>query len=430
MTVYFYTLGCKVNQYESQAMGEALKKDGFELCRDAKSADLIVVNSCTVTAESSRKTRQAVRRFRSSNKNAVILLTGCMVQSFPEEAEKMTEADIIVGNTDYDKIRGYVCDFFKNRSRIYDIKNHPNKGEHYTDLSVSGFSEHTRAYMKIEDGCNRFCSYCIIPYARGRVRSRSVNEIREEASRLAENGYKEIVLVGINLSSFGQDTGTELCDAVEAVAEAEEIERVRLGSLECDQISDEALDRLAKCKKFCPQFHLSLQSGCDKTLREMNRKYDTAFYREFVERIRARFENPSITTDIMVGFSGESEQDFEESRAFAESIGFARTHIFVYSVRKGTMAAGRKDKIELKVKQERSRRMQETALSSEKKFLQSQVGLVSNVLFEEVRDGAYEGYTENYTRVCVKTDCPIEGKILPVRIISARDDRCEGILDI
>lgn len=427
MTVCFYTLGCKVNQYESQAMGEALEQTGFTLCSDAKSADLIIVNSCTVTAESSRKTRQAVRRFKTNNPDAVILLTGCMVQAFPKEAAKMAEADIIMGNTDYDKISETVEEFLKKRRCMVRVGEHL-KGERYTDISVSGFSEHTRAYMKIEDGCNRFCSYCIIPYARGRVRSRSVEDIRNEAKVLAENGYKEIVLVGINLSAFGQDTGAELCDAVEAVAEADGIERVRLGSLECDQISDAALDRLANCKNFCPQFHLSLQSGCDKTLKEMNRRYDTAFYRELVERIRARFENPSITTDIMVGFPGETEEDFEESRAFAEKIGFARSHIFVYSAREGTKAAERKDKIELKIKQERSRRMQETALKTEKAFLQSQVGVISNVLFEEAINGAFEGYTDNYTRVRVKSDRPLEGQLLPVRITAAGDDCCEGVL--
>lgn len=429
MTVFFYTLGCKVNQYESQAMGEILQNDGFSVVSNPKNADIIVVNSCTVTGESSRKTRQTIRRLKKNNPKAVVMLTGCMVQAFPKAAAEIDEADIVIGNTDYDKVAEVIDEYLENRHRIVAVKEHKT-GEKYTELSVSGFSEHTRSYMKIEDGCNRFCSYCIIPYARGRVRSRSVEDIKSEALRLAENGFKEIVLVGINLSAFGQDTGAELCDAVEAVAAVSGIERVRLGSLECDMISDNVLDRLAKCSKFCPQFHLSLQSGCDKTLKEMNRKYDKDFYRDLVKRIRLRFENPSITTDVMVGFSGETEQDFEESRAFVEEIGFARSHIFIYSVREGTKAAERTDRVDLKVKQERSQRMQQAALYCEKAFLQSQVGRISKVLFEEMVDGIWEGYTENYTRVRVRSDCPLEGKILPVLITAVGDGLCDGELQI
>ena len=427
MKAAFYTLGCKVNQYESQAMGEILQNRGFSVVLNPKTADIIVVNSCTVTGESSRKTRQTIRRLKKNNPKAVIMLTGCMVQAFPQAAAELTEADIVIGNTDYDKVAEVIDEYFEKHNRIVAVKEHKT-GEKYTELSVSGFSEHTRSYMKIEDGCNRFCSYCIIPYARGRVRSRSVEDIKTEALRLSQNGFKEIVLVGINLSAFGQDTGTELCDAVEAVAAVDGIERVRLGSLECDMISDNALDRLANCSKFCPQFHLSLQSGCDKTLKEMNRKYDKEFYRDLVKRIRSRFENPSITTDVMVGFSGETEQDFEESRAFVEEIGFARSHIFIYSVREGTKAAERTDRVDLKVKQERSQRMQATAICSEKAFLQSQVGRILNVLFEEMVVGAWEGYTENYTRVRVNSDCSLEWKILPVLITAVGDGLCDGEL--
>lgn len=427
MTVYFYTLGCKVNQYESQAMCELLKKAGFECVTSPKEADLVVVNSCTVTAESSRKTRQAVRRFKSGNPQAVILLTGCMVQAFPEMAIGLSEADIVLGNTEYDNIVEIVGEYFETKRRIVRVGEHKN-GEKYCEIKAESFAEHTRSYMKIEDGCNRFCSYCIIPYARGRVRSRSLENIRAEAYKLAENGYKEIVLVGINLSAFGQDIGAELCDAVDAAAEPEGIKRVRLGSLECDTISDEALDRLAENDKFCPQFHLSLQSGCDKTLKEMNRKYDTAFYEDFVKRIRERFLNPSITTDIMVGFQGETDEDFEQSRVFVEKIGFARTHIFCYSVREGTKAAQRTDRVPNLEKQRRSVLMQSTAGKCEREFLESQIGLVSQVLFEEQVDGFWEGYTENYTRVRVKADRPLEGEILSVRITGAGDGVCDGKL--
>lgn len=427
MTVYFYTLGCKVNQYESQAMSEMLRKVGFKCVDSAAEAQLVVVNSCTVTAESSRKTRQAVRRFKGKNPEAVILLTGCMVQAFPEMAIGIKEADIVLGNTEYDKISSIVTEYFERKERIVHIGKHENK-EKYCEIKAESFAEHTRAYMKIEDGCNRFCSYCIIPYARGRVRSRALEDIRIEAGKLAENGYKEIVLVGINLSAYGLDTSFELCDAVEVAAEPEGIKRVRLGSLECDTISDEALDRLAECQKFCPQFHLSLQSGCDKTLREMNRKYDTAFYEDFVGRIRSRFQNPSITTDIMVGFQGETDEDFEQSRAFLEKIGFARTHIFSYSVREGTKAALRTDRVPNAEKQRRSFLMQRAAEKCEREFLQSQVGLVSEVLFEEKVNGYWEGYTENYTRVRVLSNQPLEGEILTVKITAAGDGVCYGEL--
>lgn len=427
MTVYFYTLGCKVNQYESQAMAKMLSSIGFSQTNSAREADLIVVNSCTVTAESSRKTRQAVRRFRSVSPNSVVLLTGCMVQAFPQMAKDLLEADIVLGNTEYDKVADIVSEYLKEKQRIIRIGEH-NLNEKYCEIKATDFAEHTRSYMKIEDGCNRFCSYCIIPYARGRVRSRALEDIRDEAFKLAENGYKEIVLVGINLSAFGSDTGTELCDAVEAAATPDGIKRVRLGSLECDTISDQALDRLARCEKFCPQFHLSLQSGCDKTLKEMNRKYDTAFFEDFVERIRHRFKNPSITTDIMVGFQGETDEDFNESVTFLEKIGFARTHVFSYSVREGTVAAKRTDRVPNSIKQQRSSLMQEAANRSEQKFLQSQIGLTSEVLFEEKTDGYWEGYTENYTRVKVISESSLEGKIVKVKIISANDGICEGII--
>ncbi|MBO5912848.1 MAG: MiaB/RimO family radical SAM methylthiotransferase, partial [Clostridia bacterium] len=266
------------------------------------------------------------------------------------------------------------------------------------------------------------CSYCIIPYARGRVRSRSLESIKKEAEALAEKGYKEIVLVGINLSAFGSDTGLELCDAVEAVSSVEGIMRVRLGSLECDQISDNALDRLSHNEKFCPQFHLSLQSGCDKTLKEMNRKYDTAFYRDLVARIRAKFQNPSITTDIMVGFAGETDEDFKASCDFMKEIGFARSHTFVYSMREGTVAAKRPDQVDPTVKQERSRIMQEICLNSEQDFLKLQLDTVAKVLLETEKDGIWEGYTENYTRVKVKAPENKENDIIAVKLTATQDD--------
>lgn len=419
MTVSFSTLGCKVNQYESQSLTELFIKRGFTVVPENKKCDIIVVNSCTVTAESNRKTRQTVRRLRRNCPNSLIVLTGCMAQAFPKEAAAIKEVDLVIGNSHYDTLPDLCIKALDGGFNRVSVSPHEAI---YTDISVSDFSEHTRAYIKIEDGCNRFCSYCIIPFARGRVRSRSIESIKQEAVVLADKGYKEIVLVGINLSAFGTDTGCELCDAVDAVSSVEGVHRVRLGSLECDQISDECLKRLANNPKFCPQFHLSLQSGCDKTLKEMNRKYDTAFYRDLVDRIRQQFENPSITTDIMVGFHGESDEDFENTCRFVESIGFARSHIFVYSVRQGTKAALRNDAVDPQKKQERSRKMQEICSKSEQEFLQSQMGTTAKVLLETETDGLWEGYTENFTRVKLKTDTAAEGDILSTRLISVCGD--------
>ncbi|MFR7854080.1 MAG: tRNA (N(6)-L-threonylcarbamoyladenosine(37)-C(2))-methylthiotransferase MtaB [Acutalibacteraceae bacterium] len=427
MKVQFYTLGCKVNQYESEAMGELFEKRGYTVVGEDEPADIVIINSCTVTAESNRKTRQTVRKARRKNSQAVIVLTGCMAQAFPDEAAKIVEADIVVGNKNEDKIPDLCERFIAERKAMHIFEEHET-GEKITDFTVTGFSEHTRSYIKIEDGCNRFCSYCIIPYARGRVRSKSVGAIAAEAEGLSRSGYKEIVLVGINLSAYGQDTGAGLCDAVLAAAAPEGIERVRLGSLECDQISDDALLKLSECKEFCPQFHLSLQSGCDRTLREMNRKYDTAFYRDLVERIRRIFPDASITTDIMVGFPGESDEDFKESCDFVRETGFARSHVFIYSEREGTPAARRHDAVDKSVRAERAHIMGDICRQCERDFLKAQCGKTEKVLFETESDGYWEGYTGNYTRIKVKSAGDLEGKILPVVLTAANEDYCIGEL--
>lgn len=427
MKVQFYTLGCKVNQYESEAMGELFEKRGYTVVGENEPADIVIINSCTVTAESNRKTRQTVRKARRKNSQAVIVLTGCMAQAFPDEAAKIVEADIVVGNKNEDKIPDLCERFIAERKAMHIFEEHET-GEKITDFTVTGFSEHTRSYIKIEDGCNRFCSYCIIPYARGRVRSKSVGAIAAEAEGLSRSGYKEIVLVGINLSAYGQDTGAGLCDAVLAAAAPEGIERVRLGSLECDQISDDALLKLSECKEFCPQFHLSLQSGCDRTLREMNRKYDTAFYRDLVERIRRIFPDASITTDIMVGFPGESDEDFKESCDFVRETGFARSHVFIYSEREGTPAARRHDAVDKSVRAERAHIMGDICRQCERDFLKAQCGKTEKVLFETESDGYWEGYTGNYTRVKVKSAGDLEGEILPVVLTAANEDYCIGEL--
>lgn len=427
MTVSFSTLGCKVNQYESEALAEIFEAKGFTVLPSGEAADIIIVNSCTVTAESNRKVRQTVRKLRRKAPEALIVLTGCMAQAFPEECKEIKEANLIIGNSHYDKLPDICINTLNQKTDCICVVPH-EKG--YTDIGVSKLTEHTRGYIKIEDGCNRFCSYCIIPYARGRVRSRSLESIKKEAEALATAGYKEAVLVGINLSAFGLDTGNELCDAVEVVSSVDGIKRVRLGSLECDQISDNALEKLAANEKFCPQFHLSLQSGCDKTLKEMNRKYDTAFYKDLVARIRAKFQNPTITTDIMVGFMGESDEDFKKSCDFIKEIGFARSHVFVYSVREGTAAAKRTDKVSPEIQQQRAKVMQKICENTEKEFLQSQIGTLAKVLLENVTDGVWEGYSENYTRIKIPNLTAAEGDIVTVRITAAENDYCIGEIEV
>lgn len=425
MNIYFYTLGCKVNQYESRSIGEQMTAAGHTVVPTSDGADVVVVNSCTVTSESDRKTRQAVRRFRRSLPDAVIILAGCMPQAFPDEAKELDSADIVTGNLSPARIPILLEQFLKNGQRIVEIAPHTRK-ETYSTPPIADFGERTRAFMKIEDGCDRYCTYCIIPKARGSVRSKPIGEIEEEARRLAEKGFSEIVLVGINLTSYGKDTGLSICDAVEAAAKPEGIRRVRLGSLEPDHISDETLDRLHKQKKFCEQFHLALQSGCDATLKRMNRHYDTAFYEDLVERIRAKFDNPSITTDIMVGFAGETEEEFAQNVDFLQKIGFARAHVFAYSRREGTVAAALKEQVPNAEKERRAAVMGQAARSCEAAFLKTQVGRVEEVLFETCQNGLLEGYTKNYTRVKAAGDRSLQGEIRQVRLTDAHEDFCVG----
>lgn len=424
MNILFHTLGCKVNQYETEVMREALINLGHTNDKELP-IDAVIINSCTVTAESDRKTRQLVRRMRREYPDAVITLTGCMVQAFPKEAENLTQADIIIGNRDVSKIVDAINKY--DDKRIFEISEHQS-GDLYNTIGLSSFLEHTRAFMKIQDGCDRFCTYCIIPFARGRVRSRAVDDIKKEAERLAKNGYCEIVLVGINLTSYGKGENFDLCDAVDAVCEVDGIKRVRLGSLEPDHITDKMLNRFKSQSKFCPQFHLSLQSGCDETLKRMNRHYDTAFYEDLVIRIRNIFADAAITTDIMVGFAGETQEEFEHSVAFAKKIGFARAHIFAYSRRSGTVAAGLKNQVSNAEKQARAHIMAEATRQTEIEFLKSQIGTTYPVLFETQEKGTAEGYTPNYTRVIVNTQKALTGQICDVLIKSTQDDYCIGEL--
>ncbi|MBR5501827.1 MAG: tRNA (N(6)-L-threonylcarbamoyladenosine(37)-C(2))-methylthiotransferase MtaB [Oscillospiraceae bacterium] len=336
MSVYIETFGCKVNSYESAALYKLFGEAGHAPAESMQRADIVVINSCTVTENSDRKARSFVNKTRRENPNAVLVLCGCFPQAFPEKAEGL-DVDILMGSGTRLETVAAVQQFTETRERQNRIRT--LKDAAFEPLQADELLEHTRAFLKIQDGCQRFCAYCAIPMARGPVRSMPLEEVKRQAQRFAEKGYREIVLAGINLSAYGSDLGCDLGDAVLAAAEAEGIVRIRLGSLECDILTDEMLDKFASCSKFCPQFHLSLQSGSDETLRRMHRRYRAAEYAAVCERIRARFDAPTFTTDIICGFPGETEQDHADSVAFCESIGFIRAHVFPYSRRAGTAAA-------------------------------------------------------------------------------------------
>ena len=428
MKVKFVTLGCKVNQVESEAMREALLAAGFQEAAGGETADVVVVNSCTVTATSDQKARQALRREKKRNPGAVAVLTGCWPQAFPQEAQEFLEADVVLGTARRGDLVPRLLEYLSTKQRVVDIAPH-QKGEKFEKLTISAMHGRTRAFVKIEDGCDRFCSYCIIPYARGRVRSKPLEDIREEAARLGEAGYKEVVLTGINLPAYGKDLGGDLCDAVEAACAASGILRVRLGSLEPEQLTPPVIARLAAQEKLCPQFHLSLQSGCDDTLRRMNRHYTTAEYRQIVGDLRKAFPNCAVTTDIMVGFAGETEEEFGESLAFAKEIAFAKVHVFAYSRRPGTRAYDMPGQVPNREKERRSREMIAATLETQRAFFAAQTGRVEEVLFEQERDrNVYEGYTRNYTPVRVASAAPLQGQIRQVRLTQALEDFCLGEL--
>lgn len=427
MNFNIVTLGCKVNQYESEAMREDMLKNGFSSAENKDFADIFIINTCTVTSVSDAKNRKLIRRIRRNNPNAVIVLTGCMPQAFPDEMKQFHECDIILGNKQRAALVPSIEKFLSQKTPFINIPAHENTGFEYENLTVSSFGEHTRAFIKIEDGCNRFCSYCIIPYARGRVRSKPIGDLKKEIANVAANGYKEVVLVGINLSAYGLGEEFDLADAVETACSVNGIERVRLGSIEPEQMDGQMTKRLAAQPKFCPQFHLSLQSGCDNTLKAMNRHYTASEYAEIVDRLRSVFDNASITTDVMVGFAGETEVDFAESMAFVKSVGFAKVHVFPYSQRKGTRAAGAPNQLSPAVKEQRAKQMIKLTDESRREFLSSQIGLTEEVLFERLRRGYLEGYTKNYTPVHVSsTDASLCSRICKVKLTKAYDDYCEG----
>lgn len=424
MKAAFYTLGCKVNQTETEYMAELLSKAGFEIVPPNENADFYIVNSCTVTATADQKTRQNVRRFKRRHPNSAVILTGCMPQAFPEQAKELLEADIVLGNKNNGDILSLINAYNTSKNRILSIKNH-ECGDGFGECSISKFNERVRAFVKIEDGCDRFCSYCIIPMSRGRVRSKSLEDLKKEIDTLAENGIKEIVLVGINLSAYGKGEDFNIVDAVQICADHESIMRVRLGSLEPDHITDGIIEALSKIDKFCPQFHISLQSGCNKTLKNMNRHYTAEEYKALCDKLRSTFEDASLTTDVMVGFNEESEEDFIDSLEFVKSIGFEKVHVFPYSQREGTNASKKGDSVPKQEKERRADIMIEETEKIRKAYFESLIGKTVCVLFEnEIFKGYFQGYTRNYIPVRLKFNENIVGKELNVIITETDDEYC------
>ncbi|MEG1862527.1 MAG: tRNA (N(6)-L-threonylcarbamoyladenosine(37)-C(2))-methylthiotransferase MtaB [Oscillospiraceae bacterium] len=429
MKVCFFTLGCKVNQQETAAMINIFKNRGYDIVHGEEAADVYVVNSCTVTLSGDRKSIQWIHRARRQNPQAVIALCGCMPQAFPQKAIDVEEADIIIGSKGKAQVVNLVEKFMEDRKRHIDIVPHSSEDK-FEELASESDSLHTRAFLKIEDGCNRHCAYCVIPIARGRVRSRAVDSIVAEAQKMADAGHREIVLTGVNISCYGQDLGINVCDVIEAVAKIDNVYRIRLGSLELDLFSDEMLVRMSKVEKFCAHFHLSLQSGCDSTLKNMNRLYDTKLYTQMMNRLRQLFDKPNFTTDIVVGFPHESEEDFLERVDFVQKCGFSKVHCFAFSPRKGTTAYDMDGQLNNDVKQKRNKIMIFKSEQTREKVFKEYVGFVDTALLEQKNDkGFFTAYTTRYIPVLVPDEGYSCGDIIKVRLTGFEGARmsCEAV---
>ncbi len=425
-TVSFCTLGCKVNQYETEVMCELFKEKGYIINDFPKKSDIYVINTCTVTNMSDRKSRQMIHKAQSNNPDAVIIVTGCYSQVSSSDVEKIEGVNVILGNNGKEKILKYAENVIKQKplNMVDDI----SKTKEYTEMKISTHREKTRAYIKIEDGCNSFCSYCIIPYARGRVRSRNMDDILKEVSKLTKEGFSEFVLTGIHIASYGLDKGEyTLIHVIEKIAEIPGVITIRLGSIEPRILTEEFVKRLADTGKVANHFHISLQSGCDETLKRMNRKYLTSDYKKSVEYLRKHFDNPAIATDIMVGFPGETDEEFDKSFRFMEEIRFADAHVFSYSRRKGTIADKMPNQISPAIKNERNKKMCNKVKELKEAYLSQFMGKTSEVLFEQInKDGLYEGTASNYIKVAVKSNEDLSGLYRRVLLKEIKKDYVTG----
>ena len=411
--------GCKVNQYETNAMAEQFIDNNYGIVNFEEFADVYIINTCTVTNMSDRKSRQIIRRAKQINPNSILVATGCYAQTAKEELEKITDIDLIVGNTEKKDIVKIVEEYRDNKNRERVKMSDINKQKEFVDFGSVTYTEKTRAVIKVQDGCNNFCSYCIIPYAKGRVRSRKLESVVKEITEIAAKGIKEVVITGIHVASYGIDfdNNTRLIDLLEAIQKIDGIKRIRLGSLEPNIITEEFVNRLKKVTKMCDHFHLSLQSGCDETLKRMNRKYTAETFEKEVNLLRKTFPDVALTTDVIVGFPGETEEEFNETYKYLSKIRFTKLHVFKYSPRKGTVAAKMKNQIDSTVKEKRSHKLIELSNECEIEFLDRYVGKELKVLFEK-QDGEYiKGHTTNYLVVKAK-ETELENQIKDVKIVS------------
>lgn len=418
--VYFITLGCKVNQYETNAMAQKFLDKGYKVIEeeipkesDIK-PDICIINTCTVTNMSDRKSRQMIRKVKEINPEAIVVAVGCYVQVAKNDIEKIPEIDLVLGNNEKTEIVKYVENYINKNTKQIELED-VSKSRNFADFGDVTYTEKTRAVIKIQDGCDRFCTYCIIPYARGRVRSRNPESVISEVKHIASKGIKEVVITGIHIASYGKDfidsedenlKNYRLIDLLEEINKVDGIKRIRLGSIEPLLITEEFVQRLEKLEKICHHFHLSLQSGCDATLKRMNRRYTIEQFKHIVNLLRNTYPDVNLTTDIIVGFPGETEQEFEQTYKFLKEIKFYKMHIFKYSQRKGTVAATMPNQIDGKVKEKRSKRLIELSDKNELEYNKSYIGKTVEVLFEEEKDGIYKGHTQNYMVIC----CPINKK--------------------
>lgn len=418
-----HNLGCKVNSYETEAMTQLLKKAGYEIVSFQDQADVYIINTCSVTNMADRKSRQMLHKAKKQNPNAVVVATGCYVQTATEKVAQDLSIDLVVGNNRKKDIVEILNEYYAEKEAGEQVKEEYvidiNHTDEYEDLEISTVTEHTRAHLKIQDGCNNFCSYCIIPYARGRIRSRTMESIKAELERLSASGFKEIVLTGINLSCY-DDNGKKLIDVIEMADNVNGIERIRLGSLDPEVVTEDFVERLGKVKKICPHFHFSLQSGCDKTLKAMNRHYTSDEYYEKCQLIRKYIDNPAFTTDVIVGFPGETEEDYISSREFVKKVKFAELHVFKYSKRDGTVAAKMPNQIDEKIKTLRSEDLIKTGEELTKEFRQAKIGQDTTVLFEEKipldNKEYWVGHTVDYIKIAVPEKENLEGQIRKVNV--------------
>ena len=445
-TVSFYTLGCKVNQYETNAMEQQFIKNNYEIVENTQKADIYVINTCTVTNMAERKSRQMLRRVKEINPSAVLVVCGCYAQVAKNELEQIQEINIILGINEKNEIVQIVEKYMEEmseqdkRSQEAEIDD-VSKQKEFLDFGDVTYTEKNRAVVKVQDGCNMFCSYCIIPYARGRIRSRKIESVVSEIEKIAKEGIKEVVITGIHVASYGKDFDNEntskkirLIDLLEAINKIDGIDRIRLSSLEPTIVDEEFATRLSKLDKICDHFHLSLQSGCDETLKRMNRKYTTQIYRDAVATLRKYYPEASFTTDVIVGFPGETDEEFAKTYEFLKEIDFYRLHVFKYSPRRGTVAEKMPNQIDGNEKEERSNKLIELSNSTENKHNQSYIGKTVKVLFEEFEDGFFKGHTTNYMMVKVageeERSDKFVNKILDVKIKENNDETREliGIL--